>query len=119
VSDQAIKIVILLRVPQGTSAEVVQFGQADIPDQAAAAAALRPDPPCRRNPTPAEAALAALRKVGVDHPERTIKRYAPARILQVCQHAIEQTRQRKLKNPPAWVVTALRRGWTVPKGEDQ
>jgi hypothetical protein len=112
--EQALKIVILMRVPHGTTAEVVATGTTDLPDQAAAARALRPDPPMPRHPTAAQAALGALTKVGVDHPERTLRRYSARRIIEVCTHCMELARQGKLKNPPAWTVTALRRGWTVP-----
>jgi hypothetical protein len=112
--EQAIKIVILLRVPAGSTAEVVATGAADLPDQTEAARALRPDPPMPRRASAADAALGALRKIGVDHPERTLRRYSARRIIEVCMHAMEESRKGKLKNPPAWTVTALRRGWTVP-----
>lgn len=113
--DQVIKIILLIRVPDGTTAEVVACGSAELPDQAEAAAALRDDPPMPRSPTHADVALAALRKLGVDHPENVLRRHAAPRIIEVCTYAIEQTRQQKLHNPPAWVMSALRRGYTIPK----
>jgi hypothetical protein len=116
--EQAIKIVIMLRVPHGTTAEIVGTGTADLPDQTEAARALRPDPPMPRHPTLAQAALGALTKLGVDHPERTLRRYAAPRIIEVCMYAMEQARLGKIQNPPAWTVSALRRGWTVPKQKD-
>jgi len=124
---KAIKIVILLSVPDGCEVEVRTGSPEPLPpvasdvarpSQAEPDAYPEPDPyPARgqrpeREVGPADAIL-ALRAFGIEHPERLVARYATERILAVCRHA--EDRRDMLKNPAAWVVSALQRNWTIPR----
>jgi len=132
---KALKIVILLKVPDECQVTLLT-GETTLPttppapapaagagsgaDQAAGGGAghvagsggaledVAPSaPPPGRNPK-AEA-LAALIALGVHHPDKTLKMYAPERIIQVCRNAANKT------NPPAWATQALHKGWTMPQ----
>ncbi len=115
---KAIKIVILLSVPDGCEVEIRTGSPEPLPPRAAISAAepLDPYPPPPRPPEPEVGpadAILALRAFGIEHPERLIERYATERILAVCRHA--ENKGNMLKNPAAWVVSALQRNWTIPR----
>lgn len=65
-----------------------------------------PQPPSAR-----QAARAALETIGEQDPENLLRLYAPERILEVCRAAARQ--RGRISNLPAWVATALRKGWHV------
>jgi hypothetical protein len=116
---KAIKIVILLSVPDGCEVEVRTGTPEPLPEPPRKAIKYwpEPDPYAPRPPAqepqtgPADAML-ALRSMGVEHPERYTDRYATERILAVCRHAA--SKRDTLKRPAAWVVSALQRNWTIP-----
>jgi len=58
-----------------------------------------------------QAALEALQRHGVKKPERWAREYAPGRILEVCKAVTGPGKS--IKNPAAWITTALSRGWKV------
>jgi len=115
---KAVKIVILLSVPDGTEIEVRSGTPEPVPSQAP------PRPPREAIPPRSDAvpvpvpdfgpldALNALKALGVEHPTRYTDRFATERILAVCRHASKKGDS--LKKPAAWVVSALTRNWTVP-----
>jgi len=116
---KAIKIVILLSVPDGCTVEARVGSPEPLPEppRTPTAAAEPQDPypktyrPQVSETGPADAIL-ALRSMGVEHPERYTDRYATERILAVCRHAA--SKRDTLKRPAAWVVSALQRNWTIP-----
>jgi len=115
---KAIKIVILLSVPDGCEVEVRTGSPEPLPPRTPTAAAEPQDPyPPPPRSLGAEVgpmdAILALRAFGIEHPERLVDHYATERILAVCRHA--QDRRDMLKNPAAWVVSALQRNWTIPR----
>jgi hypothetical protein len=114
---KAIKIVILLSVPDGCEVEVRTGSPEPLPARTPTTSAEPQDPypktyrPQVSETGPADAVL-ALRSMGVEHPERYTDRYATERILAVCRHAA--SKRDTLKRPAAWVVSALQRNWTIP-----
>lgn len=52
-----------------------------------------------------------LVELKVDHRDRLLKQFQPARIVEVCQAAIRK--RDKLSNPAGYVLRALRQGWAV------
>jgi len=81
----------------------------------AGASPASPSPAPTKNPSRAEHdAIAALAEFGVNGAGKIMATYRPARIVQVCAAARAQAK--RLKNPAAWIRTALSKGWAV---EDQ
>ena len=117
---KAIKIVILLSVPDDCTVEVRSGSPEPLPKPPRATiTAAEPQDPYPKTYRPREIevgpadAILALRAFGIEHPERLVDRYATERILAVCRHA--EDRRDMLKNPAAWVVSALQRNWTIPR----
>lgn len=111
---KVVKIVVLLSLPDDVQV-TVQAGTATAGNGHEA------PPPATPAPKPAprdldaeasqEAALDALRRHSVEKPERWAREYAPGRILEVCEAVTGPGKS--IKNPAAWVTTALSRGWKV------
>ena len=114
------RIVITIEIPddgEKNHSPVVRISPANAGSEAGDAVNGSSDPapgqPSSASPSHStrQAARAALEAIGERDPESLLRIYAPERILEVCRAA---SRQRgRIENLPAWVATALRKGWHV------